>query len=57
MAVGEKALAFARTSNLRKLHFKLSPFDKQFGMANTAIFTSNITFQSNQKKIFRLRQI
>jgi hypothetical protein len=29
------------------VHCKLSPFGKQFCMANTAIFTSYITFQSN----------
>jgi hypothetical protein len=31
-------------------------FDKQFCMAKTVIYTLDITFQSNQKKIFQLRQ-
>ncbi len=34
-------------------HCKPSPFDKQFCMANTAVFISYITFQSYQKKIFQ----
>jgi hypothetical protein len=50
------SLAGTPISRLR-LHCKPSPFDKQFCMANTAIYTSNITFQGNQKKIFQPRQI
>jgi hypothetical protein len=38
-------------------HCKPSPFDKQFCMANTAVFISYITFQSYQKKIFQSRQM
>jgi hypothetical protein len=34
------------------LHCKSSPFDKQFCVANTATFSSYITFQSNHQKIF-----
>jgi hypothetical protein len=34
------------------IHCKPSPFDKQFCMANTAIFTLYTTFLSNQKEIF-----
>jgi hypothetical protein len=36
-----------------------SPLGKQFSMANTrtAIFTSNITFQSFQKKIFQSKKM
>jgi hypothetical protein len=41
----------------RMMYCKPSPFDKQFFMANTAIFASGITFQSNQKKIFQPRQM
>jgi hypothetical protein len=44
-------------TRLTPLHCKPSPFDKQFCMANTAIYTSNITFQGNQKKVFQPRQI
>ncbi len=36
---------------------KPSPLGKQFCMANTAIFTSYISFQSNWKKIFQPRQM
>jgi hypothetical protein len=32
------------------VHWKPSLFDKRFCMANTSIFTSNITFQSNGEK-------
>jgi hypothetical protein len=39
------------------LHCKPSPFGKQFCIANTAILTSYITFQSNQKKIIQPRQM
>ncbi len=35
-----------------KPHCKPGPFDKQFCMANTAIFTSYITFQNNHNEIF-----
>ncbi len=38
-------------------HCKPGPFDKQFCVANTSMFTSYITFQSNHKEIFQSRQI
>ncbi len=38
------------------LYWKPSTFGKQFCITNTAIVTSYITFQSNQKKIFRPRK-
>ncbi len=38
-------------------HCKPCPFDKQFCMAYTAIFTSYITFQSNHNGIFHSRQM
>jgi hypothetical protein len=41
----------------RTIHCKPGPFDKQFCMANTAIFTSYITFQSNHNGIFHSRQM
>ncbi len=34
------------------LHCTPSPLDKQFCVANTAMFTSYITFQSNHRKYF-----
>ncbi len=40
-----------------KPHCKSGRFDKQFWMANTATFTSYITFQSNHKEIFHSRQM
>jgi hypothetical protein len=39
------------------VHCKPGPFDKQFCLANTAIFTSFITFQSNHNEIFHSRQM
>jgi hypothetical protein len=38
-------------------HCKPGLFDKRFCMANTAIFTSYITFQSNHHEIFHWRQM
>ncbi len=38
-------------------HCKPSPFGKQFCLANTAIFSSYITFQNIQKKIFYPKQM
>ncbi len=46
-----------KMSKGQNVHCKPSPFGKQFCMANTAIFTSYITFQSNQKKIFHPKQM
>ncbi len=37
---------------MHRTHCKADPFGKQFCMANTAIFTPYITFQSHQKKKF-----
>ncbi len=42
---------------VESLHCKPGPFDKQFCMANTAIFTSYITFQNNHNEIFHSRQM
>jgi hypothetical protein len=39
------------------LHSKHSPFDAQLCLANTAIFTSYIAFQSNEKKKIQPRQV
>jgi hypothetical protein len=38
-------------------HCKPSPFGKQFCLANTAIFSSYITFQNIKKKIFYPKQM
>jgi hypothetical protein len=38
-------------------HCKPSPFDKQFYVANTTMFTLYVTFQSNHKEIFQSRQL
>jgi hypothetical protein len=45
----EKAVAW--------LHYKPSPFAKQFYMAIKPIFTSYITFQSNHDEIFQSKQM
>jgi hypothetical protein len=42
---------------LALIHCKPSPFDKQFCMPNTAVFTSYITFKSYQKKMFQSKQM
>jgi hypothetical protein len=42
---------------LKAVHCKPGPLDKQFCMANTAIFTSYITLQSNHNEIFHSRQM
>jgi hypothetical protein len=41
---------------ISNVHCKPGPFDKQFCIANTAIFASYINFQSNNIDIFNSRQ-
>jgi hypothetical protein len=43
--------------DFKRPHCKPSPFGKQFCLANTAIFSSYITFQNIQKKIFYPKQM
>jgi hypothetical protein len=48
---------YMKEPKLEVTHCKSSPFDKQFCMANAAIFTSYIPFQNYPKKIFQSKEM